>query len=192
MLKYTILLLIFISYANVAGYNIWIDPYDLSSNKWVTCEYSNSQYDYYVLGGSLHEETHINVKFTPLTHVMDTYYVTTKIVLDSTNINLFINNFYSMILNAPIGTTQSISYTTKSDYPYMYFSFHAYSSGTVQFDFKTYLTSTLAAYIIVLIVIGVLVCLALASMGIAKAMGRNAWEGLACFCILCTLCFCRR
>ena len=55
----------------------------------------------------------------------------------------------------------------------MYFSFHSYRSGTVQSDFKTYLTSTLATYIIVLIVIGVLVILGLAAMGIAKAMGRS-------------------
>ena len=52
--------------------------------------------------------------------------------------------------------------------------------------------SGLAAYIIVLIVIGALICLAVVSMGIAKAMGRSAWEGLACFCIICTLCCCRR
>ena len=89
----------------VADYNIWIDSYDLSSNKWITCEYSNSIYDYYVIGGNLHVETHINIKFTPKTHILDAYYVTTKIVLDSNDINSFIDTFYRMLLNAPIGVT---------------------------------------------------------------------------------------
>ena len=63
----------------------------------------------------------------------------------------------------------------------MYFGLRSAYTGTIRFDYKTYLISSMVTYIIVLIVIGVLVCLAHAFMGIAKAFGRNSWEGLACF-----------
>lgn len=196
MLKYIILLLICISYTDsVSGYSILIYPYDLSSNKWASCSYPSSYY-YYVVGGSLHGHTSMNVQFTPRTHIMDSYYVTTKFALNSNNIDLFIDGFYDMALSVPVDYAISKTYNTDSDYPYMYFSFIAHPSSTyiseVAFDFKAYTISGLAAFIIVLIVIGALVCLAAISMGIAKAMGRSAWEGLACFCILCTICCCRR
>ena len=64
----------------------------------------------------MHDEAHINVKFTLLTHIKDTYHVNTKIALDSNNINLFIDKFYNMILDTQIGVTQSITYTTDFNY----------------------------------------------------------------------------
>ena len=195
MFKYTILLIIFISFSYVAGYNAYFADYDLSSDKWVTCYYNTYDNDYYVLGGSLNGYTQINVKFTPRSHIMDAYYVTSKVAISQLNINSYFSGFYSMASSVYVDTTKSITYTTKSGYPYMYFGFGPASTttGTITFDFKTYLIgTTLAAYIIVIIVIAALVCLALASMGIAKAMGRSPWEGLACFCILCTICCCRR
>ena len=194
MIKYTILLLIFISYTNAASdYNNYFESYDLSSNRLITCFFETTTYNYFVLGGSLHGYTQINVQFTPITHTLNSYYITTKNVYSQSNINDYFANFYTMATLVPVGYTKSITYTTKSDYPNMYFGFGpAYSGGHVEFTFKTYLISTLATYIIVIIVIASLVCLALTSMGIAKAMGRSPWEGLACFCILCTICCCRR
>ena len=196
MIKYTILLLIFIAYTNAAtDYHNYFQSYDLISDKLITCYFETSQYDYFVLGGSLHGYTRINVQFTPLTHTLNSYYITTKTVIGQSNINDYFSHFYNMALQVPVGTSKSITYTTDPDYPNMYFGFGpAYSSGHVEFTFKTYLISisTLATYIIVLIVIGGLIFLAAVSMGIAKAMGRNAWEGLACFCIICTICCCRR
>lgn len=195
MLKYTILFLIIISYTNVAGYNAYFDSYNLGSDKWAYCYYDYPQNDYFVIGGSLQGNTQINVKFTPRTHALNAYYVTSKIALDQYNVNTYFSGFYSMASGVSVDVTKSITYTTKSEYPFMYFGFGPYyssASGTIRFDFKTYFVSTLAAYIIVLIIIGVFIFLAAASMGIAKAMGRSPWEGLACFCILCTICCCRR
>lgn len=192
MFKFTILLIIFISYNYAAGYNAYFDEYDLGSDKWVSCYFKTSENDYYVLGGSLHGYTQINVKFTPRTYTMNAYYVTSKIAFNQNNINSYLGEFYSMATGVLVDYTKSITYTTKSEYPYMYFAFGSSYSGTIQFDFKTYLISAMATYIIVLIVIGCLVCLAIVSMGIAKAMGRSPWEGLAFFCILCTICCCRR
>ena len=49
----------------------------------------------------------------------------------------FIDFFYKLIINTAIGVTQSNSYSINTYYPYLYFLFHSYGSGTVQFIFKT-------------------------------------------------------
>ena len=134
MIKYIIFLLVFNS---LSTYSIWMEPYDLSSNKRITISYSNYQYDYYVIGGYLNGHTKINIEFTPLAGNMNAYYVTTKIVLDSTNINEFIERFYNMDLYVPSGVTHNITYTTNPEYPYMYFAFRSLQSGMIEFDFKT-------------------------------------------------------
>lgn len=103
---------------------------------------------------------------------------------------------YSLI---PVNSIYSKSYFFSSKYDYMRISVQSLTYPTYDryyyyFKIHTSFTtiSSFAAWIIILIVIGAFVCLAVVSMGIAKAMGRNAWEGLACFCIICTLCCCRR
>jgi hypothetical protein len=122
MLKYTILLLIFISYTNAAtDYNNYFQSYNLNSDKLITCYFETSQYDYFVLGGSLHGYTRINVQFTPLTHTLNSYYITTKAVIGQSNINDYFSHFYNMALQVPVGTSKSITYTTDSDYTNMYF-----------------------------------------------------------------------
>jgi len=106
---------------------------------------------------------------------------------------------YVLFSRIPTQSRYTKSYYFSSRYDYMRISIQSLTYPTYDgyyYYFKIYTTfstiSGLAAYIIVLIVIGALICLAGASMGIAKAMGRSPWEGLACFCIICTLCCCRR
>ena len=167
--------------------------YDLGSNLWASFSYDNTVYDYYVIIGDISGQSYIRLDFQPTNAAMDLTYIlgsTKSLDLDEW-INSFSLLFSNVLANEHVYNTYSIN--TKL-YPYAYFAFHAAYRGFIYFNFKSRFTtvSTLAAYIYVLIVIGVLVCLALASMGIAKAMGRSPWEGLACFCIMCTICCCRR
>ena len=106
---------------------------------------------------------------------------------------------YNLYPRIPPNSRYSKTYIFSSTYDYMRISVQSLTYPTYDgyyYYFKIYTSfstiSTLAAWIIILIVIGGLVCLAIVSMGIAKAMGRSPWEGLACFCIICTLCCCRR
>lgn len=192
MFKGVVLLLTFLCLNCSNTYNIYMNnKYDLNSDTWYTYTYDNTYYDYYVLGNYLDGHTHISVDFYPTLYYMDAYYVTTKIALSDSNINDFIDKFYDMC-STPALSTCSHSYVTKSEYPYMYFAFHANTRATVEFQFRTYFYSVIGAVIIILIVLGALLVLAGISMGVAKAMGRSAWEGLACFCIVCTLFCCRR
>ena len=193
MFKGEVLLLTFLCLHYVTGYYIYINnKYDLDSDTWYTYSYDNTYYDYYVLGNDLEGHTHINVDFSPKSYYMDAYYVTTKMELSSSNINQYIDDFFYMCTSTAPYSTCSHSYVTKSEYPYMYFAFHCDTKATVEFQFRTYFFSAIGAVIIVLIILGALLVMAGISMGIAKAMGRSAWEGLACFCIMCTLCCCRR
>lgn len=193
MFKGLVLLLTFLCLNCATDYTILINnKYDLNSDTWYTYTYSNSVYDYYVLGNDLDGHTHINVDFSPTYNYMDAYHITTKMPLTSYNINEYIDDFYDMCISQPPSTTCSHSYVTKSEFPYIYFAFHSNGSGNIEFQFRTYFTSVLGAVIIILIILGALLVMAGISMGIAKAMGRSAWEGLACFCIMCTLCCCRR
>jgi hypothetical protein len=101
---------------------------------------------------------------------------------------------YNLFPLIPANSKYSKSYFFSSKYDSMRISVQSLYSNYYKFTIYTSFDtiSSFAAWIIILIVIGALVCLAVVSMGIAKAMGRSAWEGLACFCIICTLCCCRR
>ena len=192
-MKHFLLLIILVNFS-ISAYVFQKDySYDLGSNLWATFHYDNTYYDYYVIIGDISGQSYIRLDFQPADHAMDLSYILgsgTNLDLDAW-INKFSDLFVNVQPNHHVYNTYSIN--TKL-YPYAYFAFHATYRGTIYFDFKSRFTvvSTLAAFVYVLIVIGVLVCLALASMGIAKAMGRSPWEGLACFCILCTICCCRR
>lgn len=193
MFKGVVLLWTFLCLNYATGYNFYMNTkYDLDSHTWYTYTYSNTVYDYYVLGNNLDGHTHISVDFYPVNYMMDAYYITTNFQLTYSNIGSYIDDFYDMCRYQYALTTCSHSYVTKSEYPYIYFAFHSNGSGTIEFQFKTYFYSVIGAVIIILIVLGALLVMAGISMGIAKAMGRSAWEGLACFCIMCTLCCCRR
>jgi len=193
MFKGAVLLLIFMCLNYSSEYKILLDTtYDLDSDTLYTHYYSNDIYDYYVIGNSLEGHTHISLELIPITHVMDAYYVSSKIFFDDYNIGSYIDRFYRMCTDLYPNYSCSHSYSLDSDYPYMFFAFHATGSGEVRFQFRSYYTSAFAAIFIVLIIVGVLLIGAGISMSIAKCMGRNAWEGLACFCIMCTLCCCRR
>ena len=105
------------------------------------------------------------------------------------------HELYSYI---PPNSIYSKYYYFTSGYNYMYIIINPETTypidGNTYFTIQTSFTalSGLATVFIVLIVIGSLVCLAIIAMGVAKAMGRSPWEGLACFCILFALCCCRR
>ena len=197
MLKYIVLLLLFIISNSATDFNFLFNGnYDFDSNEFEEFNYDNKKYDYYVMGGNLLGQTTVYISFNPETDDMDSYYITTKIALNINTLSTFIDQFYDMFMNSSPGKTYYITYHTDINYPFMYFAFHASYGDNIYFRFRasfsSYATSTIAAIFIVLIVLGVLVCLALASMGIAKAMGRSPLEGLMCFCILCTICCCRR
>ena len=84
--------------------------------------------------------------------------------------------------------TKKFPYSTR----FIYLGIYTDYKGDISFDVYAYITSILATWIIIIIVIGGIIVLALISMGIAKCMGRSAWEGLACFAICCALCCCKR
>ena len=189
-----LLLLIILANFSISAYVFQKDySYDLGSNLWASFSYNNDYYDYYVIIGDISGHSYIRLDFQPTSHVMDLRYILGTV--KTLDLNTWINNFSVLFSNVQINEHVYDTYSINTkQYPYAYFAFHANYGGTVYFDFRSRFTtvSTLAAFVYVLIVLGVLICLAGASMGIAKAMGRSPWEGLACFCILCTLCCCRR
>ena len=195
MFKGVVLLLTFIclNYSNEYNYRFkFVNDYYLDSNTWYTYTYSNSVYDYYVIGNYLDDNTHIHVDFYPYSYYMDSYIITLKGELQYADLNNYIDLFSKMFVGTSPRYTYSKSYITESGYPYIYFAFHSDDTGDISFQFRSYFYSSFAVVFIVLIVLGAILIMAGISMGIAKAMGRSAWEGLACFCIICTLFCCRR
>lgn len=145
---------------------------------------------YYLIDVNLEGHSGVNFEFT-------TYYEAIRVLTTLSN-DYEADTPYELFPQIPPNSRYSKSYFFSSKYDYMRIAVQSlsYSADGYYYHFKIYTSfttiSALAAWIIILIVIGAVVCLAVVSMGIAKAMGRSAWEGLACFCIICTLCCCRR
>ena len=195
MFKGVVLVLTFICLNYSNEYNnykfAFYDNYYLDSNTWYTYEYSNFQVDYYVIGNYLGDNTHIHADFYPYSY-MDSYIYTTVNALQYSDLDGLVDYFPEMFVKTKPRYTYSESFVTDSGHRYIYFAFHSDDEGTISFQFRTYFYSSFSAVFVVLIVLGGLLLMAGMSMGIAKAMGRSAWEGLACFCIVCTLFCCRR
>lgn len=164
-------------------------PYDLNVGNTYKYEYYPNRCNnvgYYTLGCNL--EGHSNVYFK-----ITTYDMAVSVYAEESNYDPLYKNAFVFINRVDRYAVYSKSYNFSKEYKYVYFYIAPAYNEYFVFDVRADFTTTLAVFIIILIVVGGLICLALIAMAIAKGMGKSPWEGLAWFCIICTICcVCKR
>ena len=162
--------------------------------------FERSKYEYYVLGGSLNSNDRIYFKFYCTSSDLKAYTYASENSIVRDDIQSYISYFKYQQMDVYYdynedGNRFSFDYKKTGRYDYYYIALHLPDSASSRRYFiivDSYTISTTQVLLIIFIIIGVLIGLALLSMGIAKMMGRSPLDGLLCFFILCAICCCRK